>query len=143
MTGTPSVRARLDLIRAVRDAGLPCGVFLAPVLPGLTDSVEHLDRALGSLAQAGATGVTVLPLHLRPGAREWFLAWLEREQPALLLRYRDLAKKEPMVLFGGRLGTYKYLDMHMAIGSALSMFDNKLRPHFTDGAALASGGVDE
>ena len=38
------------------------------------------------------------------------------------------------MLFGGRLGTYKYLDMHMAIGSALSMFDNKLRPHFDDGA---------
>ena len=91
--GTPSVRARLDLIRAVRDAGLPCGVFLAPVLPGLTDSVEHLDRALGSLAQAGATGVTVLPLHLRPGAREWFLAWLEREQPALVPRYRELYRR--------------------------------------------------
>jgi len=60
-----------------------------------------------------------------------------------LLRYRELAKAEPMVLFGGRLGTYKYLDMHMAIGSALSMFDNKLAPHFTDGAALTSGGVDE
>ncbi|MFZ2014651.1 MAG: UDP-galactopyranose mutase [Nocardioides sp.] len=61
---------------------------------------------------------------------------------ATLLKYRDLAKKEPMVLFGGRLGTYQYLDMHMAIGSALSMFDNKLRPHFTDGEALPSGGVD-
>ncbi len=60
-----------------------------------------------------------------------------------LLRYRDLAKKEPMVLFGGRLGTYKYLDMHMAIGSALSMFDNKLKPHFAEGAPLTSGGVDE
>jgi UDP-galactopyranose mutase len=60
-----------------------------------------------------------------------------------LLRYRDLAKKEPMVLFGGRLGTYKYLDMHMAIGSALSMFENKLKPHFADGAPLTSGGVDE
>ncbi|GAB3257137.1 UDP-galactopyranose mutase [Nocardioides dilutus] len=60
-----------------------------------------------------------------------------------LLKYRELAKAEPMVLFGGRLGTYKYLDMHMAIGSALSMFDNKLRPHFADGAALTSGGVDE
>lgn len=60
-----------------------------------------------------------------------------------LLRYRDLAKKEPMTLFGGRLGTYKYLDMHMAIGSALSMFDNKLKPHFTEGAPLTSGGVDE
>jgi UDP-galactopyranose mutase len=62
---------------------------------------------------------------------------------AKLLRYRELAKQEPMVLFGGRLGTYKYLDMHMAIGSALSMFDNKLRPHFAEGESLASGGVDE
>ncbi|MEO9325940.1 UDP-galactopyranose mutase [Nocardioides sp. C4-1] len=62
---------------------------------------------------------------------------------AKLLKYRELAKKEPMVLFGGRLGTYKYLDMHMAIGSALSMYDNKLRPHFAEGAPLTSGGVDE
>jgi UDP-galactopyranose mutase len=60
-----------------------------------------------------------------------------------LLKYRELAKREPMVLFGGRLGTYKYLDMHMAIGSALSMFENKLRPHFVEGAELKSGGVDE
>src|SRR6187200_1650875 len=60
-----------------------------------------------------------------------------------LLRYREKAKAEPMVLFGGRLGTYKYLDMHMAIGSALSMFENKLRPHFAEGAPLTSGGVDE
>ena len=60
-----------------------------------------------------------------------------------LMKYRDLAKKEPMVLFGGRLGTYKYLDMHMAIGSALSMYDNKLKPHFAEGEELKSGGVDE
>jgi UDP-galactopyranose mutase len=59
---------------------------------------------------------------------------------AKLLRYRELAKGEPNVLFGGRLGTYKYLDMHMAIGSALSLYDNKLRPHFAQGAALESGG---
>ena len=59
-----------------------------------------------------------------------------------LLRYRELAAKEPMVLFGGRLGTYKYLDMHMAIGSALSMYDNKLKPHFQSGETLESGGVD-
>jgi len=59
-----------------------------------------------------------------------------------LLKYRDLAKGEKDVLFGGRLGTYKYLDMHMAIGSALSMFDNKIRPHFAEGATIESGGVD-
>jgi UDP-galactopyranose mutase len=65
------------------------------------------------------------------------------EDRAKLLQYRDLAKKEPDVLFGGRLGTYKYLDMHMAIGSALTMFENKLKPHFADGEKLVSGGVDE
>jgi len=47
-----------------------------------------------------------------------------------LLAYREMAGREPGVLFGGRLGTYKYLDMHMAIGSALTMFDNRLRPFF-------------
>jgi len=59
-----------------------------------------------------------------------------------LLRYRDLAKAQRGVLFGGRLGTYKYLDMHMAIGGALSMVDNKLEPHFASGVKLESGGVD-
>mgnify|MGYP001940180905 FL=1 len=43
-----------------------------------------------------------------------------------LLKYRAKAEAEPRTLFGGRLGTYQYLDMHMAIGSALSMADNKL-----------------
>jgi UDP-galactopyranose mutase len=58
--------------------------------------------------------------------------------------YRELAKREARehnVIFGGRLGTYKYLDMHMAIGSALSMFDNKIAPHLTDRAPL-DGSLD-
>jgi UDP-galactopyranose mutase len=59
-----------------------------------------------------------------------------------LLKYRDLAAAESDVLFGGRLGTYKYLDMHMAIGSALTMFENQIRPHFADGAKFESGGVE-
>jgi DNA repair photolyase len=88
--GAPTPRARLDLVRAVTDAGLPCGVFLAPVLPGLTDGKAELDAAIGAIAAAGATGVTVIPLHLRPGAREWFTAWLEREHPQLVPRYRQL-----------------------------------------------------
>jgi UDP-galactopyranose mutase len=61
-----------------------------------------------------------------------------------LERYRELARteaRERNVLFGGRLGTYKYLDMHMAIGSALSAFDNKIAPHLTDGAPL-DGSLD-
>ena len=62
------------------------------------------------------------------------------EDRAKLERYRELAAKEAAekrVLFGGRLGTYKYLDMHMAIGSALTMFDNRIAPYFTAGKALS------
>jgi DNA repair photolyase len=88
--GVPSPRARLDLVKAITDAGLPCGVFLAPVLPGLTDDTASLDAALGAIAAAGATGVTVIPLHLRPGAREWFMAWLRPAHPELVPRYERL-----------------------------------------------------
>ncbi|WP_460707399.1 Rv2578c family radical SAM protein [Myceligenerans halotolerans] len=86
--GTPTPRTRLALIRAARDAGLPCGVMVAPVLPWLTDSRDHLARLLDAVAEAGATGATVLPLHLRPGAREWYLEWLRREFPQHAAGYR-------------------------------------------------------
>ncbi|WP_201769631.1 intein-containing Rv2578c family radical SAM protein [Amycolatopsis orientalis] len=88
--GTPSPRARLDLIRKARDAGLPCSVLVAPVLPYLTDTAEALDALFARLADVGATRVTVLPLHLRPGAREWFARWLGREHPELVPKYREL-----------------------------------------------------
>jgi DNA repair photolyase len=91
--GVPTPKARLELVRAITDAGLPCGVFLAPVLPGLTDDEESLDAALAAIAASGATGVTVLALHLRPGAREWFLAWLGRAHPELLPRYQQLYRR--------------------------------------------------
>lgn len=61
------------------------------------------------------------------------------EDRAMVSTYRELAKGETAsagVLFGGRLGTYQYLDMHMAIASALNMYDNTLVPHLRDGAAL-------
>ena len=67
------------------------------------------------------------------------------EDRVKLERYRELARKETanrQVLFGGRLGTYKYLDMHMAIGSALTMFDNRIAPYFTDGHALDGSDPD-
>ncbi len=88
--GVPSVRGRLDLIRAVREAGLTCGVMVAPVLPWLTDSAEQLDFLFGELAEAGATGVTTLVLHLRPGVKEWFMGWLACERPDLVARYQSL-----------------------------------------------------
>ena len=88
--GTPTPKARLDLIRAITDAGLECSVLAMPILPWLTDSEDQLDALFRALADAGAADVTAGPLHLRPGAREWYLAWLEREYPALVPGYRRL-----------------------------------------------------
>jgi UDP-galactopyranose mutase len=62
----------------------------------------------------------------------------------LLAAYRARAKAETAsakVLFGGRLGTYQYLDMHMAIASALNMYDNTVAPHLRDGKALVEEGA--
>jgi DNA repair photolyase len=88
--GTASPQSRLDLVRRIVAAGLPCGVFVAPVIPHLTDSVDQLDALLAAIADTGATGATVLPLHLRPGAREWFMGWLMREHPKLVPSYRRI-----------------------------------------------------
>lgn len=91
--GTPSPSARLALVRKVRAAGLGCAVFLAPVLPMLTDSPEQLESMIAAVAEAGASSMTVLPLHLRPGAREWFLRWLRENRPDLVREYEWLYRR--------------------------------------------------
>jgi DNA repair photolyase len=91
--GTPTPQSRLGLIAAIRDAGLDCHVMVAPVLPHLTDSVEHLDGLLRQIAVAGATGVTVFGLHLRGSTRGWFMSWLARTHPQLIGRYRELYRR--------------------------------------------------
>jgi DNA repair photolyase len=91
--GTPGPEARLGLIAAIRDAGLSCHVMVAPVLPGLTDSVEQLDALLGRIAAAGASGVTVFGLHLRGATRGWFMGWLQRTHPELVPEYQRLYRR--------------------------------------------------
>ncbi|MDY6997260.1 MAG: Rv2578c family radical SAM protein [Actinomycetota bacterium] len=91
--GTPTPQARLGLISAVREAGLDCHVMVAPVLPYLTDSEEHLDGLLASIAAAGASSATVFGLHLRGATRGWFMDWLAHEHPELVGRYRSLYRR--------------------------------------------------
>jgi DNA repair photolyase len=91
--GTPSPAARLELVRRITDAGFDCGVMVAPVLPLLTDSAEALDALLAQIRAAGASGASVIALHLRPGTREWFRAWLAREHPGLVEPYARLYRR--------------------------------------------------
>lgn len=92
-SGVPSPQARLSLITAVREAGFEPHVMVAPVLPFLTDSVEHLDDLLSRIAQAGAGSVTVFPLHLRGTTRGWFMSWVSQSHPELVSKYRELYRK--------------------------------------------------
>ncbi|MFB2586876.1 Rv2578c family radical SAM protein [Herbiconiux liukaitaii] len=91
--GTPSTKARLATVRAARERGLECQVFLMPVLPLLTDTKEHLDHALASVAASGASSVVYSALHLKPGVKQWFLAWLQREHPELVAPYARIYAK--------------------------------------------------
>ncbi len=88
--GAPPPARRLEVVRRLTDAGIPTGVLMAPVLPFLTDSDEQLEETVAAIAASGATHVSPIVLHLRPGAREWWQAWLRRERPDLLPRYAQL-----------------------------------------------------
>jgi DNA repair photolyase len=88
--GTPPPQRRLDVARTLNEAGISCGVLMAPILPFLTDSDEQLEATVAAIAASHAPYVSPIVLHLRPGAREWWQAWLRREHPDLLPRYRDL-----------------------------------------------------
>jgi DNA repair photolyase len=88
--GAPHPRRRLEVCAALNDRGIGCAVLMAPILPYLTDSPAALATAVDQIAQAGATAVTPIVLHLRPGAREWYMAWLADNHPGLVGRYQEL-----------------------------------------------------
>lgn len=75
--GTPHPRLRLQAVSKLNEAGVPCGVLVAPVLPGLSDSEDQLRSVVQASVEAGAVSITPLLLHLRPGVREHYLGWLE------------------------------------------------------------------
>ena len=88
--GTPPPQRRLDVARRLNEAGISCGVLMAPILPYLTDSDDQLEATVAAVAATGAPYVSPIVLHLRPGAREWWQAWMRRERPDLLPHYRAL-----------------------------------------------------
>jgi DNA repair photolyase len=88
--GTPHPKARMAAVRQLVAAGIPCGILMAPILPGISDSPEQLRAVVRAAADAGASHLTPLTLHLRPGVREEFLPWLEETYPELVSDYRRL-----------------------------------------------------
>jgi DNA repair photolyase len=91
--GTPSPQKRLEVCRKLNDAGIPCGVLMAPIIPFLSDSDEQLRETVEAIAAAGATHVSPIVLHLRTGAREWFMQWVADHHPELVARYEQLYRR--------------------------------------------------
>jgi DNA repair photolyase len=85
--GTPHPRARMDAVAALNDAGIACGVMLAPIMPGITDDKAKMREVVLAAIDAGATHVSPILLHLRPKVREEFMKWLADAFPDLVPRY--------------------------------------------------------
>jgi DNA repair photolyase len=88
--GTPPPERRLDAVRRLNDAGIPCGVLVAPILPGLSDRDEQVRAVVEAARNAGARSVTGVPLHLRGSVREHYLRWLAEAHPDLVPRHERL-----------------------------------------------------
>src|SRR5688572_9344289 len=91
--GTPHPKARIDAIRTLTEAGIPTGVLMAPILPGISDRPDQLREVVGAAIDSGATHVSPILLHLRPGVREEFLPWLEQAHPDLVPRYLEIYRQ--------------------------------------------------
>lgn len=91
--GTPHPKARMEAVRTLTDAGIPTGILMAPILPGISDRPDQLREVVGAAIDAGATHVSPIMLHLRPGVREEFLPWLEQEHPDLVERYLQMYRQ--------------------------------------------------
>jgi DNA repair photolyase len=87
---TAKPRKRLEALRTLRDHGIRAGVFLAPVLPGLTDDPAHLEAVVRAAAEHGAEFVFSQVLRLGPGISEYYLPFLQREFPEHAGQYERL-----------------------------------------------------
>src|SRR5581483_9532797 len=85
--GTPNPRRRLDAVRRLNEAGVPAGVLLAPILPGITDSEASIEAVAAGAAAHGAVSFGASALRLAPGVREHYLGFVAAAWPELLPRY--------------------------------------------------------
>lgn len=87
---TPHPRKRLEAVAAFNEAGIPSGVLVAPLMPGINDAPELVEEIVSIAERAGATFVNGIALHLRPGVKEVFMSWLSAARPDLVPRYEEL-----------------------------------------------------
>lgn len=87
---TPHPRARMEAVAELNRRGIPTGVLVAPLMPGINDRPEQIAPLLAAAAEAGAVQIGGIGLHLRGEVRDVFTAWLREHRPDLVDRYDEL-----------------------------------------------------
>jgi DNA repair photolyase len=90
---TPHPRKRLEAVAELNRAGIPTGVLVAPLMPGVNDAPEQVEPILELAAEAGATDVGGVALHLRGEVRDIWFDWLRENRPDLMPRYEALYRR--------------------------------------------------
>ena len=81
---------RLKAVRQLVDAGIDCGVLMAPIVPGFSTQPAKIEATIKAIADSGATSVGAMVMHMDGGTREHFMALLQREYPDLVAQYEQL-----------------------------------------------------
>jgi len=102
--GTPHPGQRVAALRRLSEAGIPCGVLVAPIIPGLSDRSDQVAAVVEACRAAGASSVSPIRLHLRPGVKEHYLAWLARAHPELTDTYAELYRGRSYLAKGAEPG---------------------------------------
>src|SRR5215217_6728236 len=87
---TPHPRKRIEAVAELNRAGIPTGVLIAPLMPGINDSPEQVEEILELCGEAGATSIGGIPLHLRGEVRGGLMEWLRSYRPDLVDHYEEL-----------------------------------------------------
>ena len=87
---TPHPRKRIEAVAELNRVGIPTGVLIAPLMPGINDSPKQVEEILELCGEAGATSIGGIPLHLRGEVRDVFMEWLRSYRPDLVPRYEEL-----------------------------------------------------
>jgi DNA repair photolyase len=90
---TPNPRARMEAVAELNRAGIPTGILVAPLMPGINDDPKQVEQILQAAADAGAVGVSGIALHLRGEVRGIFMDWLRSYRPDLVERYEALYRR--------------------------------------------------
>jgi DNA repair photolyase len=87
---TPNPRARIEAVAELARAGIQCGVLVAPLIPGVNDDPAQVQEIVEACAEAGATHIGGICLHLRGAVKDIWFEWLEAYRPDLIPRYEQL-----------------------------------------------------